>query len=400
MEQREGRGDRVGRKLPGPIEALYCLVPRTYDERMFATSSAATGGTDCCWASLRGISRTMRKAPDWSTATGWSGYDWTFGRGVLIPRVRKRPGVRRDTLRSKRRLRGRGTSGCTAKPNAFILPTVDALSTRGKAILHRRLLVLAITLSSRFGAADDAGISARQCATRTCSSLEICPPTSDENLRHLACFALTAGKSCIAALEQGRANGRTVGAPITSNDERVIQEWFQANDPQDHSCRTQALQAGWLNASLLLSRRTTAWLGLRRWGLQLLPSFALGIPFASLTKQNDATNTLGSVKFIAGIAARVTPIGYWVSLHGVIGTSDVSNNGVLDKAFYPSPALLMYGVGIDGFGGALGVTFLHADLHRSGLFASDVGSSADFFQVTFDLTSLGLLAAGAARSGD
>lgn len=31
MEQREGRGDRVGRKL----EILYCLVPDTYDERMF-----------------------------------------------------------------------------------------------------------------------------------------------------------------------------------------------------------------------------------------------------------------------------------------------------------------------------------------------------------------------------
>lgn len=35
MEQREGRGDRVGRKLKGPMEVLYCLVPRTYDERMF-----------------------------------------------------------------------------------------------------------------------------------------------------------------------------------------------------------------------------------------------------------------------------------------------------------------------------------------------------------------------------
>ncbi|MBK7077317.1 MAG: DEAD/DEAH box helicase [Myxococcales bacterium] len=35
MEQREGRGDRVGRKLSDNLEILYCLVPRTYDERMF-----------------------------------------------------------------------------------------------------------------------------------------------------------------------------------------------------------------------------------------------------------------------------------------------------------------------------------------------------------------------------
>jgi hypothetical protein len=35
MEQREGRGDRVGRKLRDKLSILYCLVPRTYDERMF-----------------------------------------------------------------------------------------------------------------------------------------------------------------------------------------------------------------------------------------------------------------------------------------------------------------------------------------------------------------------------
>lgn len=35
MEQREGRGDRVGRRLREPLQVLYCIVPRTYDERMF-----------------------------------------------------------------------------------------------------------------------------------------------------------------------------------------------------------------------------------------------------------------------------------------------------------------------------------------------------------------------------
>ena len=35
MEQREGRGDRLGRKLRGELEISYCLVPDTYDERMF-----------------------------------------------------------------------------------------------------------------------------------------------------------------------------------------------------------------------------------------------------------------------------------------------------------------------------------------------------------------------------
>lgn len=35
MEQREGRGDRVGRLLQDKLAILYCLVPRTYDERMF-----------------------------------------------------------------------------------------------------------------------------------------------------------------------------------------------------------------------------------------------------------------------------------------------------------------------------------------------------------------------------
>lgn len=35
MEQREGRGDRVGRLLREKLSILYCLVPRTYDERMF-----------------------------------------------------------------------------------------------------------------------------------------------------------------------------------------------------------------------------------------------------------------------------------------------------------------------------------------------------------------------------
>lgn len=35
MEQREGRGDRVGRRLKEKLAIMYCLVPRTYDERMF-----------------------------------------------------------------------------------------------------------------------------------------------------------------------------------------------------------------------------------------------------------------------------------------------------------------------------------------------------------------------------
>jgi superfamily II DNA or RNA helicase len=35
MEQREGRGDRVGRLLKEELSIIYCLVPRTYDERMF-----------------------------------------------------------------------------------------------------------------------------------------------------------------------------------------------------------------------------------------------------------------------------------------------------------------------------------------------------------------------------
>jgi superfamily II DNA or RNA helicase len=34
MEQREGRGDRVGRRIPEPLQVLYCIVPGTYDERM------------------------------------------------------------------------------------------------------------------------------------------------------------------------------------------------------------------------------------------------------------------------------------------------------------------------------------------------------------------------------
>lgn len=35
MEQREGRGDRVGRLLKGKLQVFYSLVPGTYDERMF-----------------------------------------------------------------------------------------------------------------------------------------------------------------------------------------------------------------------------------------------------------------------------------------------------------------------------------------------------------------------------
>ena len=35
MEQRKGRGDRVGRIIKEPLEISYCIVPRTYDERMF-----------------------------------------------------------------------------------------------------------------------------------------------------------------------------------------------------------------------------------------------------------------------------------------------------------------------------------------------------------------------------
>lgn len=35
MEQREGRGDRVGRIIKEPLDIVYCIVPRTYDERMF-----------------------------------------------------------------------------------------------------------------------------------------------------------------------------------------------------------------------------------------------------------------------------------------------------------------------------------------------------------------------------
>lgn len=43
MKQREGRGDRLGRKLGGKLEILYCLVPDTYDERMFHQLVAREG---------------------------------------------------------------------------------------------------------------------------------------------------------------------------------------------------------------------------------------------------------------------------------------------------------------------------------------------------------------------
>lgn len=183
-------------------------------------------------------------------------------------------------------------------------------------------------------------------------------------------------------------------------DQTALKIYYE--DHAEHELRcpppvSSGLQRGWLATALLRSDPSWKWGGHQQWGLQVLPSFSIGIPIAVLSSENDATRAMRGVTAVGGLAARVSPIGFWASLDLFFGTATLTNSSILPEAQYPSPSLMLFGIGVDALGGMIGVSWMNVLLHHDGFF-SDVGASTSFIQVQIDLTAVGTTVAGLANT--
>lgn len=240
------------------------------------------------------------------------------------------------------------------------------------------------------------------CSVSECSSLETCIPASTTTVRAAACWASVKGKTCIDAITAVRARAKEAGYVLDAGDDDIIREFYSRHYPKDISCPFEppsALQSGWLNNAIILSPRSYRLGGLYRWGVQVLPSLAVGIPFGISNPDGEASNALNGTTVIGGAAVRVSPIGFYASILGFVGTTSVGADANLDAMKYKSPALLLYGAGFDVLGGFLSLTYVKASLKKNGLFSS-TGDSITYAQFGIDFSTLAFTAAGAARASD
>lgn len=223
------------------------------------------------------------------------------------------------------------------------------------------------------------------CAKSTrCSSVTQCDFEEPNDVSAYACFAFKAKYTCEKALEEAPQR-------LDDADEDMIVAYFQKRDADDKSCVPSALQRGALRTALWTGKKK----GAIQHAVQLLPSVAIGIPIVNLSEDSDASRALADVGPIAGVTARYSPVGFWVSAHAFLGTAGVDSKR-LDATVYPSPKFLIVGGGLDTLSGVVSFSLLYASLHPNSLFEGEGKSSATYLQIAFDLTAIGVLAAGVA----
>ncbi len=136
-----------------------------------------------------------------------------------------------------------------------------------------------------------------------------------------------------------------------------------------------------------------------RLGVQVLPTFAFGVPLATPGPQNEAARAVLHPSFFGGFFLRVSPIGFWGSVHGFLGTAEVQGAATLPEASFQSPAILVYGVGLDALGGILGVSWCGVSLRQAGFFGPEAAST-NFVRFELDFGAMVSLVAGTIRAVD
>jgi hypothetical protein len=221
------------------------------------------------------------------------------------------------------------------------------------------------------------------CGTAQCASLR-CDAGYNITDDDVKCYALRAfqnGQSCVDA-----ANKTPVR--LTRHKKRLIADLYESADQSEACLFPAPIVRGAVDSSIWRSPRGFfhQW-----WGLQVLPTFSVGIPFG-LSDEDDIGKALGDVSAMGGIVLRLSPVSHWVSGRVAIGTTSVKTSS-LDPMTYADPSIVMYGAGADLIGGLLGATVWRAELRRDGLTSKSM-DSALFFSIQIDLTSAGLLLAG------
>lgn len=232
--------------------------------------------------------------------------------------------------------------------------------------------------------AEPADPSKKTCAQTSCGTLAGCAFTDpdDDDVECYAHHAWEAGWDCVTAVDKPPAR-------LNAREKELVATYFKASDPGSVCAAPHPLVRGAFNASVIKG-------GTGLWGnriaVQILPTFTLGIPFGFDDKKSVA-QALSDVTTIGGVVIRGTPASHWLSAHLMLGTTSVKSEK-LDPIEFPNPRVVVFGAGVDGLGGMLGLTYVWAQLRHDGLFGKTDGSDS-FFSVDIDLTAAGLALAGA-----
>lgn len=235
-----------------------------------------------------------------------------------------------------------------------------------------------------------------KCGTDSCKSFTDCPPSSPDDIRAFACFAVAEGKTCKEALVQAYENGRAAAAKyaLTNDDERVLRNAFRDLRSEDRSCTVSALVQAWERSALWVGEPQK---GVWRHGVAVLPTVSMGLPVTIFgDSDRPAAKALNSTKTFAGVLVRYTPLDFWASLHGLVGTADALKTEAL-PAEYVDPAALIFGIGADVAGGMLSLTYMRADIRKDGLFSAS-GDKVTFLNLGIDLGAVILTLSGSVRA--
>lgn len=222
-------------------------------------------------------------------------------------------------------------------------------------------------------------------ATQNCSSTDrsSCTVVTNADAEAYACYAWHKHWSCGETAKKGPR--------LSIENRQVLNHYFNMKSPEDHTCSDSALQEGSIRAAIWMGRKR----GYIHHGVQVLPSFSLGIPLTNLGGENDASRALHNVGSIGGIVLRYSPNGFWSSIHGFAGTTSFRSDVLqTSETVYKNPTMLISGIGIDTLSGSLSFSLARGTLRHDGLF-SETKSSSTFLQLGIDLTAIGLTLAGA-----
>lgn len=183
----------------------------------------------------------------------------------------------------------------------------------------------------------------------------------------------------------GQVSKNSMSKPI----QKAIAAYYARVDPDDRTCtHRQALpfQESALKSSLW--RRKKKWFfggSVQTWAIQVLPSIQFGIPAGA--GDGDASSALNTSAILGG-KIRFTTTSYWMNFTLFGGVQQTAREA-LPEAEFPDPSLVLWGGGIEGFGGTVGVSYAKAYLRPNSLTSPTVDSTT-FWMFTLDIASLAL----------
>jgi hypothetical protein len=216
--------------------------------------------------------------------------------------------------------------------------------------------------------------------TSKCQDIKTCKINTVFDSEAYAFMSWQGGTSCIDALKDN-------GPRLDDDDKSRLVCWYHRLDSSADCQEMNKWTAAWTSTAIVVSRGYGSYF---RHALKVLPTISIGVPVTKWGNA-DAQTAIKGVSGLAGLTVRYSPVGFWASVEGFLGTASVSA-GSLDKQIYPSPALLIAGVALSVMDGLVGMGINWASLRKDGISDSSAGT-ATTLEVSIDLTSavLGLV---------